>query len=122
VKQSISKGMALTLQAEEVAFSAVSIYFLVQHSLGLSPWLWVLLFFAPDLSALGYLAGTRVGAFTYNLVHHKGVALALAAAGYFTHTEVLLSTGLLLFAHSSFDRMLGMGLKYEDDFKHTHLS
>jgi hypothetical protein len=26
-----------------------------------------------------------------------------------------------LLGHSSFDRVLGYGLKYDDDFKHTHL-
>jgi len=39
--------------------------------------LYALLFFAPDLSMLGYLANPRLGAWTYNLVHHKGLAVAL---------------------------------------------
>lgn len=31
----------------------------------------------PDLSMLGYLAGPRVGAASYNLAHHKATALAV---------------------------------------------
>jgi len=27
----------------------------------------------------------------------------------------------VLYGHSSFDRLCGYGLKYVDDFKHTHL-
>ena len=29
--------------------------------------------------------------------------------------------GIILFTHSNMDRILGYGLKYPDDFKHTHL-
>ena len=29
--------------------------------------------------------------------------------------------GLILFGHSSMDRILGYGLKYPDSFEHTHL-
>lgn len=29
--------------------------------------------------------------------------------------------GVILFAHASMDRIFGYGLKYADDFKHTHL-
>ena len=35
--------------------------------------LFALLFFTPDLSMLGYLANPRLGAWTYNLIHHKGL-------------------------------------------------
>jgi hypothetical protein len=30
-------------------------------------------------------------------------------------------TGLILFGHSSMDRVLGYGMKYSDSFQHTHL-
>ena len=29
--------------------------------------------------------------------------------------------GIILLAHSAFDRMLGYGLKYSDSFKNSHL-
>jgi hypothetical protein len=70
---------------------------------------------------LGYLINTRAGALLYNLFHHKAVALVIAATGYWMGAEWLIATGILLFAHSSFDRMLGYGLKYSTGFKDTHL-
>jgi len=33
----------------------------------------------------------------------------------------LMFAGTILFGHSSFDRVLGYGLKYEDAFQNTHL-
>jgi hypothetical protein len=115
------KTMDLTIKLEEAAITAVSIYFLSRYNLGLPAWVLALLFFSPDLSMLAYLVNTRVGAFTYNLFHHRGLALALLATGFLLHLDVLMTGGLLLFAHSSFDRMLGFGLKFSDDFKHTNL-
>lgn len=113
--------MDIAIKIEEAAITAVAIYFLLQYNLGFPVWAMVLLFFSPDLSMLGYLVNTRVGAFTYNLFHHRGMALALLATGFLMHQDVLITGGLLLVAHSSFDRMLGYGLKFSDDFKHTNL-
>jgi hypothetical protein len=113
--------MKTIIRLEEAALTAISIYLLTKYNLGLPVWSWVLLFFSPDLSMLGYLFGTRAGAFTYNLVHHRGLALLIVGVGIMTAGSLFISIGILLFAHSSFDRMLGYGLKYDDDFKHTHL-
>lgn len=116
-----AKTMDITIQIEEAAITAVSVYILSTYNLGLPAWALVLLFFSPDLSMLGYLVSTRVGAFTYNLFHHRGLALALVAAGFLMQLDILITGGILLVAHSSFDRMLGYGLKFPDDFKHTSL-
>ena len=113
--------MKTTLKIEEAAMTAIAIYFLTVYNLGLSFWVWFLLFFSPDISMLGYLINTKTGAASYNLFHHKGVALLLAAVGYYLHNEILTSVGILLFAHASFDRIWGYGLKYPDSFKNTHL-
>ncbi|MBS7564787.1 DUF4260 domain-containing protein [Mucilaginibacter sp. Bleaf8] len=113
------KAMGITIKIEEAAITAIAIYFLSKYNLGLPVWLWVLLFFSPDLSMLGYLVNTRIGAFTYNLFHHRGLAIFLIAAGFILQLNILFSVGLLLLAHSSFDRMLGYGLKFPDEFKHT---
>ena len=83
--------------------------------------LFALLFFAPDLSMLGYLINPRLGAWTYNLIHHKGLAVTLYALGFLLTVPWLMFAGTLLFAHSSFDRIFGYGLKHEDSFQHTHL-
>src|SRR5213595_1079424 len=113
--------MKFTLKLEEVAMTATAIYFISLHHLGLSVLVWVFLFFTPDIGMLGYLINTSIGAVAYNLFHHKGIALLLAALGYYFQNEMLLAVGLLLFAHASFDRIWGYGLKYPDSFKHTHL-
>ena len=85
-------------------------------------WGWyALLFLAPDLSMLGYLANPRFGSWTYNLVHHKGVSVALYVLGYLLSAPWLMFTGTILLGHSSLDRVFGYGLKYPDAFKNTHL-
>ncbi|MGB8984573.1 MAG: DUF4260 domain-containing protein [Anaerolineales bacterium] len=85
-------------------------------------WSWyALLFLAPDLSMLGYLTNPRLGAWTYNLVHHKGLAVALYVLGYLLATPWLMFAGTILLGHSSLDRVFGYGLKYPDSFKATHL-
>jgi len=82
---------------------------------------YALLFFAPDLSMLGYLANPRIGAWTYDLVHHKGLAVTLYILGYLLSIPWLMLTGTILLGHSSLDRVLGYGLKYPDAFQNTHL-
>lgn len=83
--------------------------------------LYALLFFAPDLSMIGYLANPRIGAWTYNLVHHKGLSVALYVLGYLLSIPWLMFAATILLGHSSFDRVLGYGLKHEDAFQNTHL-
>lgn len=70
---------------------------------------------------LGYLANTRVGAWTYNFFHHQALAILIGIVGYMIHDANVQLAGLILFGHSAMDRAFGYGLKYEDDFKHTHL-
>ncbi|RSK43919.1 DUF4260 domain-containing protein [Hymenobacter rigui] len=85
-------------------------------------WWWLpALFLVPDLGMLGYLAGPRVGAFTYNIVHHKALALLVGLAGWVLGQPLLLLAGSVLLFHSAFDRLLGYGLKYKTGFQDTHL-
>lgn len=90
-------------------------------TLDYSWWWFVGLFFVPDIGMLGYLAGNKAGAISYNIFHHKAIAMGLYLTGLFLMSEVIQLAGIVLFAHSSFDRMLGYGLKYEKGFKFTHL-
>lgn len=113
--------MKTILKLEEAAMATIGIYLLTIYNLHLSFWVWIILFFTPDIGMLGYLINTRIGAFTYNLFHHKGIAIALAVTGYYFSNDVLTAIGILLFAHASFDRIMGYGLKFEDSFKNTHL-
>ena len=86
------------------------------------PW-WgaVLLFLAPDVSFAGYLAGPRVGAACYNMVHVYAFGLASFGLGSWIGSPVLSALGALWLGHSGFDRMLGYGLKSADGFGFTHL-
>lgn len=113
--------MKIVLKLEEVAIAATAVYVLSQYSLGLPTWLWFILFFTPDVGMLGYLINTRIGAVIYNIFHHRGLALFIATVGYLMHNDAIVAVGTLLFAHASFDRIWGYGLKYKDSFKHTHL-
>jgi len=81
-------------------------------------WAWLL---APDLGMIGYLFNVRMGAILYNITHHKALAIGLYMAGFWLNNAELMLAGVVLFAHSSMDRIFGYGLKYADDFKNTHL-
>ncbi len=113
--------MKIALQAEELAQFILVIFLLRLQPIELPWWLWPVIFLAPDLGMLGYLFNPAAGAVTYNLFHHKLIAVLLLGIGYLTHQPVIVLAGLVLYGHSSFDRMLGYGLKYPDAFKHTHL-
>lgn len=87
-----------------------------------SDWkLFAWLFFVPDVSFAAYLVSKKLGALAYNVFHHQGFLLLLGALGYFFNSEIILQIGLIFLAHSNFDRVAGYGLKYLDNFDHTHL-
>ncbi|MDB5207896.1 MAG: hypothetical protein JWR72_2971 [Flavisolibacter sp.] len=109
------------LRLEEVGMTAIGIYLLTIYDLNIATWIWFFIFFSPDVSMLGYLVNSKAGAIAYNFFHHKGIAIACIAIGYFTKVEVLFSIGILLFTHASFDRIVGYGLKYSTGFNDTHL-
>ena len=109
------------IKLEELGILVISIYLIYKLNMDLSWWLYLILFFSPDIGMIGYLINTKVGAITYNLLHHKAIGVALLMLGMYQSNEYLLLAGLLLLAHSSFDRILGYGLKYPDNFKHTSI-
>ena len=83
-------------------------------------WLvFAVLFFVPDVSFAGYLAGPRVGAATYNIAHSYVGPLILAAT--MRSVGPGLTLALVWAAHVGFDRALGYGLKYPTAFGDTHL-
>jgi hypothetical protein len=107
------------LKIEEAAMLALALA--AYAALDLPWWLFAVLLLAPDLGALGYLAGPRVGAATYNFSHHKAVAVAAYLAGISLNLQWLIIAGIIIFAHSSLDRVFGYGLKFADSFQNTHL-
>jgi hypothetical protein len=107
------------LRLEEFFLFGLALFLFTQLDYG---WGWyALLFLAPDLSMAGYLANPRLGAWTYNLIHHKGLAVALYILGFVFSVQWLMLTGTILLGHSSLDRVFGYGLKYPDAFQNTHL-
>lgn len=85
-------------------------------------WWWYLaLFFVPDISFIAYGINAKVGAYAYNYLHHKGIAVLVFFIGLFIQNETVQMVGLVFFGHASFDRIFGYGLKYHDSFNHTHL-
>jgi hypothetical protein len=107
------------LKLEELAMFMLALYLF--SFINYPWWLFAVLFLTPDIGILGYLVNTKFGAFAYNVFHHKGIAILFYIAGMILNIPVLMFTGLLLFAHSSFDRIFGYGLKYSDNFKNNHL-
>ena len=89
--------------------------------LGASWWMFAILFLAPDLSFLGYLAGPRVGAIAYNAMHTTAGPVLLALSGFLLPYQPAVAIGLIWLAHCGIDRALGYGLKYEAGFGFTHL-
>ncbi len=94
---------------------------LIYNALGGNWLLAIPLLLLPDLAAIGYLGGLRLGSFTYNLVHNWVVGLAALGAGVAIDSDLLLFAGAILVAHVGMDRLAGYGLKHTSGFKDTHL-
>ena len=107
------------LQAEGLAVAAAGL--LAHATTGVSWWLVPALFLVPDLAMLGYLAGNRAGAWTYNLAHTAPLPVALLAAGLAWDVTALTVAGAVGLVHVGLDRALGYGVKYDSGFGHTHL-
>jgi hypothetical protein len=108
------------LRVEGLAVLVIALggYLTVDGSL----WLLAVLALAPDLSMVGYLAGTKRGALAYNIVHTYTLPLALGALGYWADVRIALLVALIWAGHIGLDRLVGYGLKFESGFKNTHLS
>jgi len=111
----MKKAIALE-EASQFVFSLFILHVLFPWHAG-----YILVFFLPDLFAIGYFINRKTGSMAYNLAHHKGLALALITSGFLLKMDGLLLYGILFYGHSSFDRMLGYGLKFQDSPNHTHL-
>jgi len=111
--------MKKIIQLEELAMFLLSIYLF--SKLSFAWWWFPALILAPDISAVGYAFDNKTGAIIYNTFHHKALAIALFVFGAYQHNEVLQLIGIILFGHSSMDRMFGYGLKTFAGFKSTHL-
>ena len=111
--------MKKLLTLEELAQFALGIWLF--SLLGFAWWWFPALILVPDLSMVGYLVNPKVGAWIYNLFHHKLLAVFIIFLGYYLKNDTISLVGAILFAHSSMDRIFGYGLKYETSFHDTHL-
>jgi hypothetical protein len=113
------RSVEVILRLEAIALFVAGVLAYLQmngHALWLLP-----LLLAPDLSMIGYLAGPRMGALTYNLGHNLVTALVVIAIGWFASIAPVALAGAILVAHVGMDRSLGYGLKLPTDFRDTHL-
>lgn len=107
------------LKIEELAQFLLGIALFSQ--LNFAWWWFPVLILLPDISMIGYAFNTETGAFIYNLFHNKAIGIGLILMGMFYFGETYTLIGIILFSHSSMDRIFGYGLKYPDNFKNTHL-
>lgn len=115
------------IPAQRIENGLLAVTILVAFVVTGAGWWWPLvLFLAFDLSALGYLAGPRIGALAYNAVHSYAgpavlaiVGLVLVAVGSDAWWPFVVA-GAWAF-HVAADRALGYGLKLAEGFGHTHL-
>ncbi|MDQ6673009.1 MAG: DUF4260 domain-containing protein [Chloroflexota bacterium] len=77
--------------------------------------------FVPDLFMLGYLGGTCLGAVSYNFAHSIPLPAVMVALSWWQGQPVAVALGLVWLAHIGADRLMGYGLKYDDNFQHPHL-
>jgi hypothetical protein len=97
------------IRLEEFAMFAISVFALYFFQ---QMWcVYLLLLFAPDIRMLRYLGGNVSGAFCYKLFHSRAVAILFFLFGIFFNNQILLITGVILFGHSSLNRIFGLSIK-----------
>ena len=111
--------MKTLIQLEEGAMFLFGIFLFAQ--LSFSWWWFPALILLPDIGMIGYAASNKIGAVSYNFFHHKAIALIVYVAGFYLKNDTIMLIGIILFAHSSMDRLFGYGLKYFTGFSFTHL-
>jgi hypothetical protein len=82
-------------------------------------WIYPLLLLVPDIFMIGYVYNTRIGAFLYNVGHSYFLPSLLILCGW--HHPLAEAIGFIWLGHVGWDRFFGYGLKYDTNFKHTHL-
>lgn len=115
----MSNKMNNLLKLEELGQFLLSIILFSQ--LDYTWWVFPACILLPDLSMIGYLASPKTGAWLYNFFHHKLVAIVILILGFCLSNSLITLSGIILFGHSAMDRIFGYGLKFNDNFKNTHL-
>ena len=110
-------AILLRLEGAAVFAGAVVLYF----HLDFEWWLFLVLLLAPDIGGVGYFAGSRVGALTYDATHLEALPIALGVVGVLGANDWCVKLALIWLAHIGVDRVVGYGLKYPTHHKDTHL-
>jgi len=115
----IMNNITNILKSEGLVFfiSAVWAY----HFVGTSWALFVILLLVPDVFMIGYTKDSKFGALVYNIGHTYVIPFIILIIALLFQKPMLLPIAIIWIAHISMDRMLGFGLKYDTDFKDTHL-
>ena len=109
--------MLLRVEGLAVAAGALALYL----HLGFGWLLLVALALAPDLSAVGYALGPRVGAVAYDIAHCEALPILVGVIGILHGADGHVQVSLIWLTHIGVDRAVGYGLKYPTAFKDTHL-
>ncbi|GAB6440128.1 MULTISPECIES: DUF4260 domain-containing protein [Bacillus] len=112
------------MQKRIVHFEGLVVFVAAIHMYSLYEFSWIIFLiflFAPDLSMLAYGINNHVGAKIYNVFHTYIISIVIAIMGVYFKVDTVIMIGLIWTAHIGMDRMCGYGLKYETDFKDTHI-
>jgi hypothetical protein len=115
----VTGGVRMLLRLEGLTLFAGMV--LLYWIWGGSWWVFVILFFAPDLSFIAYLSDPKSGAIVYNAAHSYLAPVALLTTGFAAGEPLVLSIAMIWLAHIGIDRARGYGLKYQAGFGFTHL-
>lgn len=103
--------MKVLLKLEEVAMFLLCIFLF--SKLNFTWWWFPALLFLPDIGMIGYIINPKIGAITYNLLHFRFVASLVAICSLIFGNEYWQLSAIILFAHISFDRALGLWLEIQ---------
>ncbi|MBY0098209.1 DUF4260 domain-containing protein [Mesobacillus maritimus] len=110
----------IMLHIEGLAVFVLSVYLYSENEYSWG--MFLLLLLAPDISMIGYLINSKVGAKCYNLFHTYSLSITIVIVGLLLSNQLVLAVGLIWSAHIGMDRAIGYGLKYTTNFKDTHLN
>lgn len=110
--------LMLHLEGLIVFLSSIALYW----QIGANGWLFILLLFAPDLAFIPYMFNKSIGVRIYNIAHTYTLSISLAVISLLVGWQLGIALGLIWTAHIGLDRLMGYGLKYQADFKDTHLT
>jgi len=115
----MTKKIIKILEFEALVFFVTTIC--AYYFIGASWWLFFILLLVPDFFMVGYIKNSYIGATIYNTGHTYVLPVVMIGMHFLFDIASFLPISIIWFAHVSMDRMFGFGLKYDTNFKDTHL-